>query len=341
MNAAVVEADVAIVGAGLAGLAAARELTTAGADVVLVDKGRRAGGRCATRVVAGANCDSGAQFFTARSEIFRGLIDAWRGEGVAITVWGHGWAQARHVADGPSAATDGGDGGDGHPRHAVAGGMNVLAAHLARELDVRASQRVTALVPHDGSHGLTVVGVGDGVQPWTLRAPRVLWTPPLPQTLALLEPAGVAAGADVRARSGYAPTLALLLALDAPPALPRPGGVQLTEGPVAWLGDNQAKGASSSPALTVHASPSFSRDHLNDAAATGDLLHAAVRPWLGPARVRASELFRWCYAQPEDPSHDGAVALGDGLVLAGDVHAGAKVEGAVRSGLAAADLLRS
>lgn len=323
--------DVAVVGAGLAGLVAARRLQAAGARVVLADKGRRPGGRCATRPLHGATCDSGAQFFTVRSDAFTTLVDDWREEGVPVRVWGHGWAHGRHVDDGPEGAREG---EDGHPRHAVTGGMNVLAAHLARELDVRSSQRVLRLDGLASGWHVTAGDVGTGA-PWELEADRVLCTTPLPQALALVDRAGIPVAATLRARSGYEPTLALLLALDAPPGLPAPGGVQLEEGPVSWLGDNQAKGASATPALTVHAASTFSRERFDDAAASADLL-AAVRPWLGGARVRGAELFRWRYAQPSAPVDEGAVDLGDGLILAGDAHAGSKVEGAVRSGLAAA-----
>ncbi len=329
------ETDVAVIGAGLAGLVAAGQLTRTGARVTLIDKGRRPGGRCATREVGGARCDSGAQFFTVRSDAFTDLLDRWRADGLPAVVWGHGWARGRHVEDGPSAAEEG---GDGHPRHAVEGGMNALAAHLARDLDVRPSQRVVGLREAGDAWEIAVAAVGAGPR-WALRAARVLFTPPLPQSLRLLDGAGVAVPAHVRGLASYAPTLALLLALDAPPAIPAPGGVQLGDGPVTWLGDNEAKGASSSPSLTVHAAPDFSR-LLQDDRDAADRLTTLVAPWLGRARVRASELFRWRYAQPEGPSDDGAIDLGDGLVLAGDVLCGAKIEGAARSGLAAAELLR-
>ena len=58
---------VAILGAGMAGAAAARRLAEAGLDVRVFDKGRGIGGRMATRrTEAGARFDHGAQFFRAK-----------------------------------------------------------------------------------------------------------------------------------------------------------------------------------------------------------------------------------------------------------------------------------
>jgi predicted NAD/FAD-dependent oxidoreductase len=68
---------VVIVGAGLAGLSAARLLRDAGHDVVVLDKGRSPGGRCATRRIGNATLDHGAQFFTVRSDEFARCVDEW------------------------------------------------------------------------------------------------------------------------------------------------------------------------------------------------------------------------------------------------------------------------
>ena len=65
---------VAIVGAGMAGLAAARTLVDRGARVVLFDKGGSVGGRCATRGQDLGGFDHGAQRFSARSERFATLV---------------------------------------------------------------------------------------------------------------------------------------------------------------------------------------------------------------------------------------------------------------------------
>src|SRR6195952_5327747 len=55
-------ADVVVVGAGFAGLAAARELTRLGHDVVVLEGRDRVGGRSYTTTVAGVPVDLGATF---------------------------------------------------------------------------------------------------------------------------------------------------------------------------------------------------------------------------------------------------------------------------------------
>ena len=62
--------NIIIIGAGLAGLAAARRLVLAGHDVQILDKGRRIGGRISTRRAEGYLFNHGAQFVTARSAEF-------------------------------------------------------------------------------------------------------------------------------------------------------------------------------------------------------------------------------------------------------------------------------
>lgn len=329
--------DVAIVGAGLAGLTAARALTAAGRRPLLLDKDPHPGGRCATLQVGDATVDTGAQFFTVRSEAFAREVRRWSAEGCPIRVWSHGFARAPSIAAGPAAADPT---PDGHPRRSVVGGMNRLPAHLARDLDVRTSTRVTAVRSWPGGWSLEIEG-GEAVH-----ARAVLLTPPLPQTLALLASGEVTLPGDLeaglRARS-YQPCLTLMLVLDGSPGLPPPGGVQFAAGPVSWIGDNLAKGASAVPSLTVHASGAWSevRDDQSTETISAALLDL-VRPWLGTAHPWVTGVFRWRYAQSFAPADRGAVAVCEQpgpLLVAGDTLAGAKVEGAVTSGLAAAERL--
>ncbi len=312
------ESPTVVVGAGLAGLSAARFLAEAGRPVVVVDKGRSVGGRLATRRIGQATLDHGAQFFTVRTDGFAGVLEEAQEAGVAYE-WCRGFSAA----------------GDGYPRYAVHGGMNQLAKHLARGLDVSLRTELTSASARSGGWTLRHA---DG----TIGARALVLTAPMPQSLALLDAGGAALDPEIRGRMDridYHPTLALLVALDAPPSVPAPGGVQLDEGPFGFVADNQAKGISSSPSVTLHASHELSRRRWDDdpEAVLDDLIHLA-RPWLGEAGIVEAQLKRWRYAQPVAPiAHEIDATTIDGapLVFAGDAFAGAKVEGAFRSGRAA------
>ena len=68
--------DLLIIGAGIAGLAAGRMAQRAGYSVMLIDKGRRVGGRVSTRRSDGFMFNHGAQYITARTDEFTEALSA-------------------------------------------------------------------------------------------------------------------------------------------------------------------------------------------------------------------------------------------------------------------------
>lgn len=326
-----------VVGAGMSGLVAARRLTDAGIAVTVLDEGDGPGGRVRTRPIGEATADSGAQFFTARRAPFVGLLAAWRYAAVPIRVWSPGWVQGQRADAGPKEAAfvD-----DLSPRYAVDGGLARLVAHLAEGLDVRTGTRVRRI----GRPGAKVtVEAEDG---HVAEADAVIVTPPLPVALTLLDAGGLSVPERLRTIA-YGPCVELLVALDGRAAVPKPGGAQFSEGAVSWLADNEIKGASERPAITVHASPEWSAAHLEDSdEAITDALLDQVRGWFGKAAPVATRVHRWRHARPAvqlDETCLPAPGTHDRVVLAGDafvgVLVGPTVEGAAMSGLAAADAL--
>ena len=308
-----------VIGAGLSGLMAARGLHAAGHDVTVFDKGRGPGGRLATRRIGNAHFDHGAQFFTARDDTFAALVHGWQAEGL-VYEWCRGF----------------GANGDGHPRYAVHGGMNALAKHLAAGLDVRCNTLVFAVRP--GTQRAWSVALDDGT---AIHADAVVTTCPLPQSYSLIVSAEVHVPEPLW-RTGYDSTLSLLAVLDRPSSVPAPGGVQDAIG-FTFVADNQAKGISDVPSLTVHADPEWSHEHWDEAPSVAHaLLLAAATPWIGGATVVESQLKRWRFATPRtiwpEPCWQADGARGP-LVLAGDAFAGPRVEGAALSGRAAAAAL--
>ena len=75
--------SVVVVGAGLAGVACARELRTAGVGVRLLDRGHVPGGRMASRTLWERRVDLGASYFTVSDDGFAAVVDDWAARGLA------------------------------------------------------------------------------------------------------------------------------------------------------------------------------------------------------------------------------------------------------------------
>ncbi|CAB4857760.1 unannotated protein [freshwater metagenome] len=314
---------VVVVGAGLAGLTAARQLADAGHQVTVFDKGRSPGGRLATRRIGTGRFDHGAQFFTVRSDRFAALVAPHIETGLVFE-WCRGFSAEA----------------DGYPRYAVRGGMNAWAKVLARGLDVRCSSLVFAIRRGSAASGAAWdVALDDGS---SVAADALVVTCPLPQSYSLLVSAEVTLPEELL-RTEYDRTVALLLSLDRSPAVAEPGGLNNPTDRLSFVADNQRKGISDAPALTVHANAAWSEEHWDDAPAVAiEALLTAAGEYIGDALVLEAQLKKWRFATPRtlwpEPCWTAANTTGP-LVLAGDAFAGPRIEGAVLSGLAAAAAL--
>ena len=162
--------DTLVIGAGWAGLTAARAMAAAGRKVVVLEKSRAPGGRSATRRRDGARFDHGAQYFTARSAAFGRQLQQWQDAGL-VQPWR------------PKLAVIGDRSAHGDPeevsRFVAVPGMNAVCRHYAADLDCRFEQRVAEL-EFDREWRLEL-GSGERLQ-----ARRLLITAPPAQTAALL-----------------------------------------------------------------------------------------------------------------------------------------------------------
>lgn len=77
---------VAVIGAGMAGAAAARTLQMAGLQVEVFDKGRAVGGRMSSKRNGEGYLDLGAQYFTARAAPFKQQVEQWLAEDI-VRCW--------------------------------------------------------------------------------------------------------------------------------------------------------------------------------------------------------------------------------------------------------------
>ena len=315
---------VAIVGAGMAGLAAARTLVDRGARVVLFDKGGSVGGRCATRGRDLGGFDHGAQRFSARSERFATLV--------------RGWATRGRVV--PTSAPR-----DDETWWLPTPSMNALPVWLAEGLEVRSSTRARSLVRRDRAWWLGLEGAADA-GPFDV----VVLTAPAPQSLALLAPHGVFV--EALESIHLAPCWALTLACDAASATALPDAV-FTEDPadpVITLVAREGRKPGRVPEgplvrLVLHASAAFSAEHLErdaDFIARRLVLALQARDGLGELRVRFAHAHRWRFARVSRAL--GEPCLFDrsrGLGVAGDGLLGPRIEAAWTSGEAIADALTS
>ena len=320
----------AVVGAGISGLLAASELRAAGWWVVVLETSREVGGRMATRRVGGGTFDDGAQFLTVRSERFERLVEEWLEAGI-VQEWTRGFADA-----------EGTHNEDGHPRYRGSEGMSSIPEHLARGLDVRTGERVVEASVRDGTWE---VRTESGTR---VSGAALLLTAPVPQSLALVRSGNFALPDGARhelENISYAPCLTLLALLDGPTGVPEPGGVQIKGEPLDWISDNQRKGISEAPGITIQAGPEWSREHFEADAAhvTASLLAFAGERLASdlPSRAVETVLTRWRYSWVAHSHPEPRLVASEEprLLFAGDAFGEAKVEGAALSGLAAADNL--
>jgi renalase len=323
---------IVVIGAGVAGLAAARALVDAGRDVVVLDKGRGVGGRCATRRVEGQAVDHGVAWFHGSDPAFLCAFDGMPGivEGWPRRVRGSG--PACHPA------------GLEPQRFALADGASAFPKRLAAGLEVRQGVEVVGLSRRGERVEVALAG-GE-----VLAAEDVVLALPAEQASALLaglEPdRQVAAARFVLARAGTVACLSVIALY--PLDTPDPGfDVLLPEvgGPLALLShDSNKRVEPARRALVLQASPAWSRGHLEAEPAAWSarlLAEAASRCGAWVERPELTQAHRWRYARV-DPvfALRAPLLLSVGaarVVLAGEsFHAGAGVQGAFLSGRAAA-----
>lgn len=319
---------IAIIGAGMAGLSCGRALAGQGHSVQLFDKGRKPGGRMATREQAGFAFDHGAQFFTARNPAFRDLIR--QGEqGEAVAQWA---PRIRGARRGPQADD---------PWFVARPRMADIVATVGAGLAITASAHVTALQPSDDGWSVRFFDPGTGAAADRTAGPFdwVVLTAPAAQTAALV-PEGCAF-VDTLAEVAYAPCLTAMAAWT--DRLPVDWDVLAESGPViAWAARQASKpGRSPAPeAWVLHAQAGWSGDHLaDDPTVIAPGLLAAFEQEIGGALPAPHHLaaHRWRYAQVVRPV--GAACLIDRdrcLGACGDWCLGPRVEAAFESGTALA-----
>ncbi len=339
---------VAIIGAGIAGITAARTLAQAGHHVTVFDKSAGLGGRMATRRTEFGSFDHGAQYFTVRDARFRTLMQwALACDATVARPWA---ANAVRVLDatGRKAAaalpTQ-------EPHWVGQPGMNALVAHCAAPL-------LAAGQLHNLTRVHRVSRAKDGL--WTLNAVQgdvdavftgfdkvVLAIPSFQARELLINSEHHAPWARALDAVTVAPCWTLMLAFpNAQPISPNVPAVPLgpqwnaarsTHHRIAWLARESSKPARDQlERWTVQASADWSREHLEDDAerVKAKLLKAFAEVTGIRFEPAHAQVHRWRFAKTETPL--GKKYLFDaktGLGLCGDWCIGHRVEDGFVSGL--------
>jgi predicted NAD/FAD-dependent oxidoreductase len=362
---------IAVIGAGAAGLAAARGLRLRRPDieVVVFEQSRGLGGRAATRRRDGFTFDHGAQVIKAPTPAVERLLHEELPAGdlrrVELPVWV--FDAAGRIAPGDPAL-------NAETSYCYRDGNDRLGTLLAEGLDVRREVRIASLARTENSEprtenreprtegdrsGSWFLVPGSDTRRWLLRdtdgrqieaADAVLLTAPAAQSAEIVAAGDLDAALKARVaaelgRAGYWRCVSLALAYDRPLERQFYALVNADRAhPVAWLGLEHAKTPGRCPPghslLIAQMAPAWSLDRWD---APADVAAAEVAAMVGDllgedlARPLWCDRQGWRYALP-DSGCDAESAEGDGLFFAGDFAAGqGRVHLAIESGWRAAD----
>ncbi|MBD1860441.1 FAD-dependent oxidoreductase [Trichocoleus desertorum] len=346
--------DVAVVGAGIAGISCAQQLRQWGYRVVLVEKSRGLGGRIATRRVQDTCTDHGARHLSAQGEHLAQLIPVLC-ENQILRTWTdtvYELGSDRHLHAPQSQ--------DIYPRYTAPAGMSAIAKFLATGLDIQRSQRVEAIaLTPENTWQLTLANTSDpAATPTTLAAQAVVVAIPAPQALTLLKPLEETIPADkffktLRAVQ-YHPCITAIAGYSrdrqADLATHNPAWQAVTcpdDSMIDWISLENSKRPSQGsepqpPTFVIQSSAAFAQTNLetSDLPAVGrqllDYAAQAFFAWLDAPDWL--QVHRWRYAFPAQgwlaPCLVAPTALP--LVCSGDWCGGMQIENALESGLAAA-----
>lgn len=321
------ELRIAIVGAGMAGLACADRLARAGARPVIFEKSRGIGGRMATRRAGDdgeLSFDHGAQYIRSRQGGFSNLLDRLEAEGSV----GH-WTAKRY------------DSTEGDDRALYVGtpSMNSLLKPLTKGLDIRLNTQISGIL--SGADGW-IVSTDDG-QVETFD--RVILTVPADQARNLLS--RQADILDTIKDVEIWPCWSLMVGLEDRISCDFDQW-RYVSGEIGWLARNGSKpGRGSAECWVMHARPEWSIENLErDKDDVCQEMLAMFTRLMSEAsgqelpQVMHAAAHRWRYAQTGKALEAPYAASEDGtLLVGGDWALGARVECAYESGAAMGDAL--
>ncbi|WP_214792365.1 MULTISPECIES: FAD-dependent oxidoreductase [unclassified Exiguobacterium] len=310
---------IGIIGAGLSGIIAARELVRRGHTVELIEKSQSVGGRLATRRIGDGQADHGAVYFTVRGEALEREVQSWMSAD---------WVRVWYA--------------DPYPRYVATDGMNGLAKHLAEGLTVHLNEYVEHVrMEKDGA-----VIVKTDVTERSYE--RIVMTAPLPQSFERLGSLVDQIEPSLR-RLVYAPTFVGLFECTGDVQIGVDGILDqdLTPGVLKVI-NNRQKGISTTSLISVYMEETWSEEwYERPEAETLAEIERLVREEVGDLSIESRQLKRWRYAQAKDVwhepfyqvSHHPIYLAGDIFLEADDPSGRTRFESAYLSGLRVAEAI--
>ncbi len=325
--------EIAVIGAGVAGLTCAQKLQQAGRRVVVFDKSRGLGGRLATRRLAGTHADHGVCYLQPKGAAFGELIDKLVNQQI-LRVWTQGIH--RLTADGvlqPPVKFA--------PCYAAPSGATAIAKYLGQNLEIINSQAITAISP-----------IGNG---WQLNSADCQWN--AEQVVVAVPPAQALAIAGMVADTNCFGQMSLVnftTSITVIAVFPRNQqataaqlawrGIQGIDHPVlGWIGLDSSKQLKPlHPVLVMQSSAAFAAEYFDapDLEVIGKRLLAAATPFaIGLDSPEILQVHRWGYAFAQNPLPDLFLTakVQTPLYFCGDWCGGNRVESAFLSGSAVAE----
>lgn len=320
----------AVIGAGAAGLTAARVLQDHLLPVVVFEKSRGPGGRMATRRKHSEGIDHGAPWFRARNEWFRRHVQSWSEQGL-VDRWRGSFAFLQ--SDGRLVLKQ------STSRLVAVPGMNAIARHLAEGLDVRTEQQVTRL-HRSGRRWQVEEATGKVSEPFD----RLILALPGPQLESLLVASGLLPEHQASLRSDAVVTLML--------CLPEPlrvewNALEFEAGPLQHVLRNQTKPGRRGVAgeeLVLHSRATADGEDPEQRQRLGAILRDCFRDVTQHQQQPVWEMLHWWrFAQPQSGGAAWSPSdwCSDGIFCCGDWQEAGRpsccaVESAFLSGQAAA-----
>lgn len=320
--------SLAIIGAGIAGLTAARKLHDSGFSVTLFDKGRSPGGRISSRHInTNLQFDHGAQYITVSDERFARQVDGWVEQG-----WVAEWK-------GLVVQIQAGEITEKIPQKRFVGvpTMSSIAKGLSRDLTIL-SKTTISTITHASSGWFLQGDDCEYLGPFD----SLMLAIPAPQAAALLDDHPLAQEFYLVFME---PCWAVLVAFeDRVPA--HFDGAFVEDSPLAWIARNSSKPhrTKETDHWVLHATPEWSSKNIeaNPDQVITDLLTAfAESIALKLPKTKLTIAHRWRYARSAPPSNQmGYLHHPESrLTLIGDWLYDGRIEGAFLSGWEAADRL--